>query len=97
MTKEQLIDGLLELNFQLRSCEESLANIINAVDANINLEKITDDTMLKNPPITSVEGIDMIAQRLNIIEDMIKCLVVDQSLNVANALVQYKRILQEDK
>lgn len=95
-TKEEVIDGLLALNFQLRSCEESIANVLNAYDAGIDLEKVTDTEILKHAPITSVEGIEKISERLDVIEHMIKCLTAKNSIAVSTTILQYRQILEDE-
>lgn len=93
--KEKIIDGILEINFRLRTLEESLANILNLVDANVNLEKVTDTATLEAVPITSAEGMTQIHLRLDEIESAIHSLVPHIAVSTAQAILQYKSIIQK--
>lgn len=94
--KEEVIDGILKLNFQLRTLEESLANILNMYDSGIVLEKVTDKTMLANPPVTSLEGLKEIEARLNDIEKSFINLVPNVAFQAIQTVAQYKQILADE-
>lgn len=93
--KEKIIDGILDINFRLRQLEEALANILNLVDANVNLEKVTDAATLEAVPITSAEGMTQIHLRLDDIESAIHSLMPDMAVASAQAILQYKSIIQK--
>lgn len=95
MNKEEIIDAILELNFKFRSCEESLMLVLEKFDESIQLDRVTDQTMLQYPPITTLEGVDVILQRLGTIEDMLSCLVNDRATAVAMDILAMNKIIKE--
>lgn len=97
MNREEIIDAILEINFRMRSLEESLAFVLEKYDSGIELEKETDKQLLKMPPVTTLEGIDLILQRLDCIEDMIKCLNGSLALNATYDIARVAQILKESK
>jgi hypothetical protein len=97
MKREEIIDAILEINFKMRYLEESLAHVLEKYDEGIVLEKETDKTLLQMPPVTSLEGIDLILQRLDCIEDMVKCLNGNLALNATYDIARVAQILKESK
>ena len=95
MKKEEIVEAVLEINFKCRSLEESLAFILEKYDQGIVLEKETDKALLKQPPVTSLEGVELILERLDCIEDMIKCLTAELAIGVTLDLARAAQILKE--
>lgn len=95
MNKEEIIDAVLEINFKMRSLEEALAFVLEKYDAGIVLEKETDRALLQAPPVTSLEGVDLILQRLDYIEDMIRSLHMGLAIDATQDIVRVAQIIRE--
>lgn len=97
MNREEIIDAVLEINFKCRSLEEALALILEKYDAGIVLEKETDRALLQAPPVTTLEGVDLILQRLDCIENMVKCLHIGVALEATHDIARIAQIIRENK
>ena len=95
MKREEIVDAMLEINFKCRSLEEALAFILEKFDEGIVLEKETDQALLKAPPVTSLEGVELILQRLDCIEDMVKCLTVELAVGATLDIARVAQLLKE--
>lgn len=97
MEKLQVVDAILDINLKTRQIEEGLSLYLEQFNPSMNLEKITDEALLKEYPISSLDGVDSILHRLSLIETMVNSLINDKVNENALGMLQYLKAVGKIK